>query len=95
MAAVTGGLWLVRSAVSYAIAAARPTTSAQLAKPTPCDGWDLDVLLTHVGDSMDVLSEAMTTGSVGPGPVGPVPVGPVPVGAGPRPARPGVWGRSG
>jgi uncharacterized protein (TIGR03086 family) len=77
MAGVTSGLWLVRSAVSYAIAAARPTTSAQLTKPTPCAGWDLDVLLTHVGDSMDVLSEAMTVGSVGPGPVGP----------GPRPAR--------
>jgi uncharacterized protein (TIGR03086 family) len=68
-AALTRGLWLLRAATSYALAAAAPATSALLARPTPCPGWDLELLLRHVGDSMDVLSEAMAAGSVSPGPL--------------------------
>jgi uncharacterized protein (TIGR03086 family) len=68
MAALTRGLWLLRTATSYALAAAGPAHSALLARPTPCAGWDLELLLRHVGDSMEVLSEAMAAGSVSPGP---------------------------
>jgi uncharacterized protein (TIGR03086 family) len=73
MAALTRGLWLLRAATGYVLAAAEPATSALLARPTPCAGWDLELLLRHVGDSMEVLSEALATGSVSSGPpwVGP------------------------
>jgi uncharacterized protein (TIGR03086 family) len=68
MAALTRGLWLLRAATGYALTAAEPATSALLALPTPCAGWDLELLLRHVGDSMEVLSEAMATGVVSRGP---------------------------
>ena len=67
MVALTRGLWLLRTAVSYALAAAGPATAPLLARPTPCADWNLELLLWHVADSMQVLSEAMTSGSVGPG----------------------------
>jgi uncharacterized protein (TIGR03086 family) len=67
MAALISGLSLIQSAVGYAVAAAGPATPAMLPEPTPCGGWDLELLLVHVADSMDVLSEAMTAGSVGAG----------------------------
>ena len=80
MAALTRGLWLLRSAVGYALAAAGPDGSARLAVPTPCAGWDLGVLLAHVADSMDVLCEAIASGPVAPGlPSGPGPSGDDPV----------------
>ena len=59
MAALTRGLWLLRSAVGYALAASGSASSARLAAPTPCAGWDLGILLAHVADSMGVLSEAI------------------------------------
>ena len=67
MAALTRGLWLLRSAVCYALAAAGPARSARLAAPTPCAGWDLGVLLAHVADSMGVLSEAIAAGTTASG----------------------------
>ena len=67
MAALTRGLWLLRSAVSYTLAAAGPASATRLAVPTPCAGWDLGVLLAHVADSMGVLSGAIAAGSVEPG----------------------------
>jgi uncharacterized protein (TIGR03086 family) len=67
VAALTRGLWLLRSAVSYALAAAGPASSARLAVPTPCAGWDLGVLLAHVADSMGVLSGAIAAGTTAPG----------------------------
>lgn len=67
MAALTSGLSLIQSAVGYAVTAAGPATTAMLAEPTPCGSWDLELLLVHVADSMDVLSEAIAAGSVGSG----------------------------
>ncbi|HTA10387.1 MAG TPA: TIGR03086 family metal-binding protein [Streptosporangiaceae bacterium] len=67
MAALTSGLSLIQSAVGYAVTAAGPATTAMLAEPTPCGGWDLELLLAHVADSMDVLTEAIAAGSVGSG----------------------------
>ena len=68
MAGLTTGLWLLRSAVTYALGTAGLVSPRLLARPTPCEGWDLRLLLCHVADSMDVLSEAMCARSVGPGP---------------------------
>jgi uncharacterized protein (TIGR03086 family) len=67
VAALTRGLWLLRSAVCYALAAAGPANSARLAVPTPCAGWDLGGLLAHVADSMGALSEAIAAGTAAPG----------------------------
>ena len=66
MAALTRGLWLLRSAVGYALAASDSASSARLAAPTPCAGWDLGILLAHVADSMGVLSEAIAAGPAAP-----------------------------
>ena len=66
MAALTRGLWLLRSAVGYALAASGSASSARLAAPTPCAGWDLGILLAHVADSMGVLSDAIAAGPAAP-----------------------------
>jgi uncharacterized protein (TIGR03086 family) len=68
VAALTRGLCLLRSAVGYALAAAGSASSARLAAPTPCAGWDLGILLAHVADSMGVLSEVIAAGPAAPGP---------------------------
>jgi uncharacterized protein (TIGR03086 family) len=69
VAALTRGLWLLRSAVCYALAAAGPANSARLAVPTPCAGWDLGGLLAHVADSMGTLGTAAPGGPSGADPV--------------------------
>ena len=58
---------LVR-AVRYTLSAARLATPLRMALPTPCADWDLEALLRHVGDSMDVLAAALSAGFVGTGP---------------------------
>jgi uncharacterized protein (TIGR03086 family) len=65
---LTRGLELLESAVSYALASAALATPQRLPLATPCAGWDLRTLLHHVSDSLDVLSEAVGTGCVGPPP---------------------------
>ena len=60
MAPLSRGLELLESAVSYALAGAAPVTPQLLPRPTPCPGWDLETLLDHVGDSIGVLTGAMT-----------------------------------
>jgi hypothetical protein len=34
-------------------------TPQLLSRPTPCPGWDLEMLLDHLGDSIGVLHEAI------------------------------------
>jgi uncharacterized protein (TIGR03086 family) len=54
------GLELVESAAGYALAGAALSTSRVLRSPTPCPGWDLELLLDHLGDSVAVLTGAIT-----------------------------------
>jgi uncharacterized protein (TIGR03086 family) len=68
VAALTRGLWLLRTAVGYALATAGSASSAGLVAPTPCTGWDLGILLAHLADSMGVLAEAIAAGPAVPGP---------------------------
>jgi len=55
---------LLDSAVSYALTEAAVVTTQLLSSPTPCPGWDLEMLLNHVVDSIRVLHEAITIGGV-------------------------------
>ena len=55
---------LLESAVSYALTEAALVTPPLLSSPTPCPGWDLEMLLDHVVDSVGVLREAITTGGI-------------------------------
>jgi uncharacterized protein (TIGR03086 family) len=68
VAALSRGLELLESGVSYALAGAALVTPRLLSRPTPCPGWDLEMLLDHVGDSIAVLQEAIATARVGAGP---------------------------
>jgi len=58
---------LLDSAVSYALTEAAVVTPQLLSSPTPCPGWDLEMLLNHVVDSIRVLHEAITIGGVSAG----------------------------
>ena len=64
MAPLTRALELLECAVRYGLAGAEQVTPQLLARPTPCRGWNLEILLYHVGDSIEALSEAMATGSI-------------------------------
>ena len=68
MAPLNGGLALLESAVSYALADTVLITPRLLSRPTPCQGWDLGALLDHLCDSIAVLREAMDGAGVGAGP---------------------------
>jgi uncharacterized protein (TIGR03086 family) len=61
-------LELLDAAVSYALAGAGLVTPQLLSRPTPCPGWDLEMLLDHLSDSIGVLHEAIATAGVSPGP---------------------------
>jgi uncharacterized protein (TIGR03086 family) len=68
VARLNSGLALLDAAVSYALAGAGMVTPQLRSRPTPCPGWDLGMLLDHLGDSIGVLAEAIATGGVSPGP---------------------------
>lgn len=68
MAPLSSGQELLAAAVGYALGGAALVTPQRLSRPTPCPGWDLEMLLDHLGDSIGVLSEAIATGGVSPGP---------------------------
>jgi uncharacterized protein (TIGR03086 family) len=61
-------LELLDAAVGYALAGAALVTPQLRSRPTPCAGWDLEMLLDHLGDSIGVLHAAIATAGVGPGP---------------------------
>ena len=58
------GARLLREAIDYALASADLVTPLLLAQPTPCAEWNLAMLLSHLSDSLDALTEGLTTGSV-------------------------------
>jgi uncharacterized protein (TIGR03086 family) len=64
VAALTGWREQLDSAVSYMLAGAAMTTPAELSRPTPCPGWDLETLLDHLSDSIEALGQAIATACV-------------------------------
>jgi uncharacterized protein (TIGR03086 family) len=55
---------LLAEAARFALESTRAVTPAQLSRPTPCQGWDLRMLLLHGCDSLAALQEGMTSGCV-------------------------------
>ncbi len=65
-AALSGGVALLERALCYALGQLHAVTSADLARPTPCPGWDLRGLLMHMDDSLMALQEALDLACVAP-----------------------------
>jgi len=61
---------LLAAALEYALRAAAPAGPGLLARPTPCRGWDLRMLLRHVAESLAVLQEGLMSARIAlhPGP---------------------------
>jgi uncharacterized protein (TIGR03086 family) len=73
---MTGGTGLLDRAISYAVGAVSDVTPALLPRPTPCRGWNLEMLLRHACESLTALHSGVVTGSVALIPASPDP-GPV------------------
>ena len=58
------GCELLRRAVHYAIASADLIEPSLLAEATPCRAWNLGMLLIHLSESMDAITEGLTCGVV-------------------------------
>jgi uncharacterized protein (TIGR03086 family) len=55
---------LLLQAIGYARAVADAITPDLLSRPTPCQGWDLRMLLRHANESLAALLEAVDAGCV-------------------------------
>lgn len=53
-----GGVELLERAIGYTRGSLALVTTASMRAPTPCAGWDLQALLTHMHDSLTSLHEA-------------------------------------
>ena len=56
---------LLAVAVGYALRAAGPLAPELMSCPTPCQGWDLRMLLRHAAESLAALREGVCAGQVG------------------------------
>jgi uncharacterized protein (TIGR03086 family) len=61
---VGGVTTLLEQAISYAGRSVLGVTPALLPRPTPCRGWNLDMLLRHVSESLAALHDATVTGHI-------------------------------
>jgi uncharacterized protein (TIGR03086 family) len=58
------GCELLRRAVRYAVVSADLIEPPLLAVATPCRAWNLGMLLIHLSESMDAITEGLTCGVV-------------------------------
>ena len=58
----SGATGLLVGAIGYALGVCTLVEPGDMALPTPCPGWDLGTLLTHLSDSMADLETAIRTG---------------------------------
>lgn len=65
MRTLTDARGLLEDAVRYALSVARHVPADLLRCPTPCAGWDLHMLLDHLGESVSTLAEGLATGFLG------------------------------
>lgn len=59
-----GGVALLERATSYTLGSLLHVRSEALRWPTPCEDWDLRMLLDHMNDSLMALEEAADLGDV-------------------------------
>jgi len=61
---------LLEAAISYALITAQAVTPELLPHPTPCQAWDVGMLLRHATESLAALQEGIDAGRIGlsPGP---------------------------
>jgi uncharacterized protein (TIGR03086 family) len=62
---MNGRTRLLEQAISYAVEAALDVTPALLPRPTPCRGWNLEMLLRHASESLAALRDGTVTGHIG------------------------------
>jgi uncharacterized protein (TIGR03086 family) len=62
------GARLLEPSISYALRAVAAVTPELLSRPTPCQQWDLRMLLRHASESLAAIAEGIETGCVGPDP---------------------------
>ncbi|MEU6643184.1 TIGR03086 family metal-binding protein [Saccharomonospora sp. NPDC046836] len=74
---MSGGLALLERAIGYTLGSLDLVTPDALPLPTPCQGWDLAALLSHMNDSLLALCEAADLGWIALDPVGDDPTDPV------------------
>lgn len=55
---------LLEQAISYARLSVLDVTPALLPRPTPCRGWNLEMLLRHASESLAALHDGTVTGHV-------------------------------
>ena len=65
MAPDIGRVGLLERAISYALGTIPAITPELLSRPTPCQGWDLRMLLRHANESLAALHEGIEAGCVG------------------------------
>jgi uncharacterized protein (TIGR03086 family) len=58
---MNGGTGLLERAITYAARSALDVTPALLPRPTPCLGWNLDMLLRHASESLAALHDGTVT----------------------------------
>jgi uncharacterized protein (TIGR03086 family) len=69
-----GGVELLERAIGYARVSLMMVTPSLMSAPTPCAGWDLRALLTHMDDSLTSLHEAGSVRRVRLDVTGPAPM---------------------
>jgi uncharacterized protein (TIGR03086 family) len=60
-----GGAGLLDRAISYAVGTVDEVAPELLSRPTPCRGWDLQMLLRHASESLTALHEGIDAGRIG------------------------------
>lgn len=58
---MNGSTGLLEQAITYATRSALDVTPALLPRPTPCRGWNLDMLLRHASESLAALHDGTVT----------------------------------
>jgi uncharacterized protein (TIGR03086 family) len=61
-APMSGGAMLLDQAICYALGAVMDVTPALFSRPTPCRGWNLEMLLWHFCESLAALHTGIVTG---------------------------------
>jgi Mycothiol maleylpyruvate isomerase N-terminal domain len=56
---------LLKQAICYALAVVQDVTPEMLQHPTPCRGWDVQMLLRHASESLAALREGIDAGRIG------------------------------